>query len=87
MLTHYIVLFSKAQRIFLCFSVYLCYNMIVNNRLQTGGIRLEQHISEAINRIRYMEELFDALQTEFSPDALRVLLQYYEGGQWLEDYR
>ena len=48
---------------------------------------MEQHISEAINRIRYMEELFDALQTEFSPDALRVLLQYYEGGQWLEDYR
>lgn len=34
-----------------------------------------------------MEGLFDSLQADFSPEALQILLQYYEGGQWLQDYR
>ena len=46
----------------------------------------------AIGRVREMEQRFDDLraekfsETEFR-DQLRILLQYYEGGQWLEDYR
>ena len=48
---------------------------------------MTQYIPEAIRRIQYMEELFDALQADLSPDALRVLMQYYESGQWLEDYQ
>ena len=48
---------------------------------------MEQNISEAIARIRYMEALFDTLQADFSPETLQILLQYYEGGQWLQDYR
>ena len=51
------------------------------------GIPLEQTILEAIRRIRYMETLFDALQANFSAEALQILLQYYESGQWLQDYR
>ena len=42
---------------------------------------MTQYIPEAVRRIQYMEELFDALQIDLSPDALRVLMQYYESGQ------
>jgi len=52
-------------------------------------------IHEATERIRQMEQCFDILQKE-SPAAiienetlkemLRVLTEYYEGGQWLQDY-
>lgn len=44
-------------------------------------------IHEAINRIRRMEEVFDALRA--APDSMdlrRELTAYYEGGQWLRDY-
>ena len=52
-------------------------------------------IHEATERIRQMEQYFDILQKE-SPAAiieddtlkemLRVLTEYYESGQWLQDY-
>lgn len=55
-------------------------------------------IQEAIERILQMEQHFDMLQEmeNTNPEALRedgpvkeilqILLQYYEGGQWLQDY-
>lgn len=55
-------------------------------------------IQEAIERILQMEQHFDMLQEmentnpevlrEDGPvkDILQILLQYYEGGQWLQDY-
>ena len=55
-------------------------------------------IQEAIDRIRQMEQCFDRLQkvantnTEaFEKDSsikemLQILIQYYESGQWLQDY-
>lgn len=55
-------------------------------------------ILEAIERIRQMEQCFDMLQDventnpkAFLEDAsvkeeMQILLQYYEGGQWLRDY-
>jgi len=52
-------------------------------------------IDEAIERIMLMERCFDALQSadaaEIKADAslkeqLRLLTQYYQGGQWLHDY-
>ena len=47
---------------------------------------MQQNIPEAIERIRYMETLFDRLQAAFSEEDLQILLTYYEGGQWLRDY-
>ena len=53
---------------------------------------------ETIDRVRRMERCFDALQeavrtktaavcTEpWFRDQLRFFLDYYEGGQWLQDY-
>lgn len=58
----------------------------------------EHWIVEAPERIREMEQIFDALQTAAAdnPAALRVdallneqllrLTRYYESGQWLRDY-
>ena len=55
-------------------------------------------INEAIERIRQMEMHFDVLQeaakqnpASIRKDAvlrehLRILMQYYDGGQWLRDY-
>ena len=55
-------------------------------------------IQEATERIRQMESYFDMLQkaADENPDviredvsikaALRILTQYYENGQWLQDY-
>ena len=55
-------------------------------------------INEAIDRIRQMEMHFDVLQeaakqnpASIRKDAalrehLRILMQYYDGGQWLRDY-
>ncbi|MBQ8237429.1 MAG: DUF4298 domain-containing protein [Oscillospiraceae bacterium] len=44
-------------------------------------------ISKAINRIRRMEGIFDALRADTSrSDLMRELTEYYEGGQWLRDY-
>lgn len=55
-------------------------------------------IQEAINRIRRMEACFDRLQSIADEDAetlredvvsremLQTLTQYYESGQWLQDY-
>ena len=52
----------------------------------------------AIRRISEMELRFDTLENAFkiNPDAmaegwfknqLQILLQYYEGGQWLRDFK
>lgn len=48
-------------------------------------------MQEAINRIRRMEACFDRLQSIADEDAvsremLQTLTQYYESGQWLQDY-
>lgn len=43
-------------------------------------------INEAIERIKRMEQIFNALQAEENPEMLRALAEYYEGGQWLRDY-
>lgn len=55
-------------------------------------------IQEAINRIHRMEACFDRLQSIADEDAetlredvvsremLQTLTQYYESGQWLQDY-
>lgn len=44
-------------------------------------------IGEAIERIRRMEAVFDALRADPSRDDLRQALKaYYEGGRWLRDY-
>lgn len=55
-------------------------------------------IQEAINRIRRMEACFDRLQNIAAEDfaifrenitireMLQTLTQYYESGQWLQDY-
>lgn len=67
------------------FSTFMLYYRYY--RLPTGGSRLQQNIPEAIERIRYMEALFDRLQAVFSEEDLQILLTYYEGGQWLADYR
>lgn len=53
----------------------------------------EQILTQAVDRIREMEAIFDALlaASDREPpavpeDRLAVLLEYYEGGQWLRDY-
>lgn len=53
-------------------------------------------IQEAIDRIRQMEQYFDRLQKVANTEAfekdssikemLQILIQYYESGQWLQDY-
>ena len=52
-------------------------------------------IDEAIERIMLMERCFDALQSadiaaikadDSLKEQLRLLTQYYQGGQWLHDY-
>lgn len=47
-------------------------------------------IYEAIDRIRKMEECFDALLNtadgRFSEELAGVLEAYYTGGRWLRDY-
>jgi hypothetical protein len=53
----------------------------------------EQILTQAVDRIREMEAIFDALLAAADrvppavpEDRLAVLLEYYEGGQWLRDY-
>ena len=53
----------------------------------------EQILTQTVDRIREMEAIFDALlaAADREPpavpeDRLAVLLEYYEGGQWLRDY-
>lgn len=54
-------------------------------------------LNSAVRRISEMELRFDTLENAFkiNPDAaregwfksqLQILLQYYEGGQWLRDF-
>lgn len=45
------------------------------------------HDMEAAERVRQMEQCFDALQVGGACEGdLRDLTQYYESGQWLRDY-
>lgn len=56
-------------------------------------------LQEAIRRIEQMEQHIDALQAMANAnpgglrkdgvfhDLLKTLIQYYEGGQWLQDYQ
>ena len=56
-------------------------------------------MDSAINRIRQMEAYFDALSKACAAapkslltddslrEMLRVLTEYYDGGQWLRDYQ
>lgn len=39
-----------------------------------------------LERIRRMEACFDRIRETADPEALRTLKEYYENGQWLEDY-
>ena len=53
---------------------------------------------EVVERVRQMEARFDHLQEalakspsairqdRYLQDQLRILMEYYEGGQWLRDY-
>ena len=44
--------------------------------------------NDAVFRIREMETRFDRLLANSpEPDDLSILLDYYENGQWLLDYR
>lgn len=44
-------------------------------------------MGDAIERIRRMEAVFDALREDPTrADLLAELTDYYEGGQWLRDY-
>ena len=44
--------------------------------------------NDAILRIREMEARFDRLLANSpEPEDLSILLDYYENGQWLQDYR
>lgn len=55
-------------------------------------------IEQAIERVRQMEKYFDMLQDAvntnpkdcqedaYIKEILLILIQYYEGGQWLQDY-
>ena len=44
--------------------------------------------TDAIPRIREMEARFDRLLADSpEPEDLSILLDYYENGQWLRDYR
>ena len=44
--------------------------------------------NDAILRIREMEARFDRLLADSpEPEDLSILLDYYENGQWLLDYR
>lgn len=54
------------------------------------------HHEDRIERIQYMESIFDQLQEvvrndphgieEDMKEKLKILMDYYEGGQWLRDY-
>ena len=43
-------------------------------------------ITEAIRRIRQMEDIYNAVRADANHPSLGELVQYYESGQWLRDY-
>lgn len=50
-------------------------------------------MTEAIRRVRHMEQCFDALREMAAENPEKIdrgllaeLLEYYEGGQWLKDH-
>ena len=56
-----------------------------------GKVSMMESIALAVERIREMEALFDALRALDPEDpaleaGMKKLLAYYEGGQWLRDY-
>ena len=42
---------------------------------------------DQIRRVAHMETVFDRLREAPDPALLEELRQYYEGGQWLQDYQ
>ena len=47
-----------------------------------------EQLKTVISRIREMETRFDRLlKNSAREDDLKILLDYYENGQWLRDYR
>lgn len=68
------------------------YSQITSVRWGTRYARywqryLQSSYGQALCRIRRMEEMFDALQTDpAQPELLQELTDYYERGQWLRDY-
>ena len=66
--------------------------------MHTMMVREESMIEKAIERISKMEQYFDILQEmantnmdafksdESVKEMFRILMQYYDGGQWLQDY-
>lgn len=42
---------------------------------------------DRIRRVAHMETVFDRLREAPDPALLEELRQYYEGGQWLQDYQ
>ena len=47
-----------------------------------------EQLKTVISRIREMEARFDRLlENSAREDDLKILLDYYENGQWLLDYR
>lgn len=70
------------------FFCLICSGIFNRTPVTEGGQSMMQ---EAINRIRRMEACFDRLQSIADEDAvsremLQTLTQYYESGQWLQDY-
>lgn len=64
----------------------------VNGIMEAAKSEIQDPVNDAICRVREMEQRFDDLQAgrlsgaEFR-EQLQILLRYYEGGQWLADYR
>lgn len=47
-----------------------------------------EQLKTVISRIREMETRYDRLlENSAREDDLKILLDYYENGQWLRDYR
>lgn len=44
-------------------------------------------MTDRIQRIERMEAVYDRLRTGFDRELYAELLDYYEGGLWLEDYQ
>jgi len=60
---------------------------------------MQENVLQAVERIRRMESIFDALKAVFAQDQaaffasgemqrqLQLLIDYYENGRWLRDFQ
>ena len=56
---------------------------------ELGCDEFQNEEDSRICRIENMERIYDELRTRRGADweeKLRILVEYYEGGQWLQDY-